>query len=264
MIKSFALTLALISAPFYALALDVVEGTHYSEIPNATASSTPKLTEFFSFYCHNCFNMETQYLPAIKANLNSQVQFDNKHVDFMNTDIGTEVMRSLAVIQHLESQTQQAQLTHAMFAAIQGEEGANGHDHNAENHDHAPQVNSREDIQKVFVKFGVAPPLYDALADSKETDAQLALWREQQNRFSIQSVPSFVVNDKYLVNLGAMKSLDDLVSTINYLAVDKDALPAKSSSTPVPQIKNYAWLLGALILLIAGIGFAAMRRKKTA
>jgi thiol-disulfide isomerase/thioredoxin len=227
MIKPLALAVALLISPLSTFAANFVEGTHYTQVSDKAPSSEPKLTEFYSFYCHNCFNMETNYLPEIKANLNKQVSFESKHVDFMNSAIGTEVMRSLSVIQSVDNQDA---LTHAMFTAIQGAAGANGHDHSAPGHQHEPQINNRDDIKKVFAQFGIDATQYDKLADSKNTDEKLTLWRAQQNDFNVQSVPTFIVNDKYRVDLSQIKTLDELIGLINYLAVEKDATPAKAAS----------------------------------
>lgn len=240
MIKPLALAVALIVTPLSAFAANFVEGTHYTQVSDKAPSSEPKLTEFYSFYCHNCFNMETNYLPDIKANLNKQISFDSKHVDFMNSAIGTEVMRSLAVIQNVENKEA---ITHAMFTAIQGEAGANSHDHSAPGHQHEPQINSRDDIKKVFAQFGIDAAKYDELADSKDTDEKLALWRAQQEQFRVESVPTFIVNDKYAVNLSNIKTLDELIGLVNYLAIEKDAkAPASSGGS-----------LGWLFLVFAAV-----------
>jgi len=218
MIKYFAVALTLIAASFSTLATPFVAGKHYTQISNNMVTSTPKVTEFFSFYCHNCFNMETQYLSEIKAGLDESVSFDTKHVDFMNSDIGTEVMRSLAVIHEVD---QAEKLNHAMFAAIQGNEGANGHDHQAQGHQHPSEINSRKDIQKVFNQFGVDSATYDSLADSSDTDKKLALWRKQQDQYKIDGVPAFIVNDKYAINMSEIRTLDELIELMNYLATTK-------------------------------------------
>lgn len=218
MIKHIALALTLAVAPLSSFAAQFIEGKHFTQVSDKAASTQPKLTEFYSFYCHNCFNMETQYLGDIKANLNKNVKFDSKHVDFMNSEIGTEVMRSLAVIQELNAGDQ---LTHAMFAAIQGEEGAHGHDHANETTPHKkPELNNRDDIKKVFAANGIDATQYDKIADSKAVDNKIALWRAQQREFDIQSVPAFIVNDKYAVNMGEVRSLGQLIDLINYLALE--------------------------------------------
>ena len=218
MFKHLALAVTLAIAPLSTFAAQFIEGKHYTQISNKMVPSEPKVTEFFSFYCHNCFNMETKYLPEIKAGLDKQVTFDTKHVDFMNSDIGTEVMRALAVIHTFDNQEA---LKVAMFGAIQGEGNDSGHDHSAPGHEHAPEINSRDDIKKVFAKFDIDGAKYDALADSPETEKKLSLWRQQQVMFRIQSVPTFIVNDKYAINMNEMRTLDDLVNVMNYLALKK-------------------------------------------
>ncbi|WP_110457268.1 thiol:disulfide interchange protein DsbA/DsbL [Shewanella algidipiscicola] len=218
MIKHIALALTLAIAPLSSFAAQFIEGKHFTVVSDKAPSTEPKLTEFYSFYCHNCFNMETQYLGDIKANLKPGVSFDSKHVDFMDSDIGTEVMRSLAVIQELNVEDK---MIHAMFAAIQGEEGANGqsHDHDHSAHD-KPEINTRDDIKKVFSANGIDVSNYDSLADSQAVTDKINLWRAQQREFRIQSVPTFIVNDKYAVNLGQVRTLGELIDLINYLAVE--------------------------------------------
>jgi len=125
-------------------------------------------------------------------------------------------MRSLAVIQTLDNPKP---LTDAMFKVIQGDNGEK-HDHSAPGHKHAEPLKSRDDIKAVFAKFGVDSAQYDAAADSKETNAKLALWRAQQQEFRVQSVPAFVVNDKYAVNMSSVRTLGELIDLINYLAVE--------------------------------------------
>lgn len=215
MSKKLALVLILALLPLSACAEEFVEGTHYTRISEQPASKEPKLTEFFSFYCHNCFAFETQYLPQIKSGLNDTIRFETKHVDFMNSEIGTEVMRSLAVIHQLGSPEA---MKLAMFNAIQGEDAAGGHDHSAPGHEHEPTINNRDDIKKVFAEHGVSASQYDALADNAISDEKLALWRAQQTQFQVASVPAFIVNDKYQVNLRQMRTVEQITELINYLS----------------------------------------------
>ncbi|WP_281213142.1 thiol:disulfide interchange protein DsbA/DsbL [Shewanella insulae] len=218
MIKHIALALTLAVAPLTSFAAQFVEGQHFMTVSDKAPSTSPKLTEFYSFYCHNCYNMETQFLGDIKANLDKRVSFDSKHVDFMNSDIGTEVMRSLGVIQELGVEDK---MVHAMFSAIQGEQSGHGHSHD---HDHSahekPAINTRDDIKKVFADQGIDISKYDEIADGKTVSGKLDLWRAQQREFRIQSVPTFIVNDKYAVNLSQIRTLGELIDLINYLAVE--------------------------------------------
>lgn len=243
MLKRLTLAATLTALPFCTLAADFVEGKHFVQLTDKAPSKTPKLTEFFSFYCHNCFNMEVMYLPAIKQGLKDGISFDTKHVDFMNSEIGTEVMRSLAVIQASDNS---AELVHAMFGAIQGADGGQGHhDHSAHGHNHEPAIQTSADIKAVFAKHGIDAAAYDKLAYSADTDAKLALWRQQQQEFQVQSVPSFIVNDKYKVNLQEIRTLEELSELINYLATEKD--------TPQQEDKggSLGWAFIGLLALMA-------------
>lgn len=219
MIKKIALALTLAIAPLSSYAANFYEGTHYTEISDKAPSSQPKLTEFFSFYCHNCYAFESQYMPAIKPHLNKDIQFDTKHVEFQPSTMMTEVMRSLAVIQALSKDDvkKQGKMNLAMFNAIQGEP-TDTHDHGAPGDNHEPKIKNRDDIKKLFMQFGVSSDQYDKLADSKETNDKLALWRKQAREFRVQSVPAFIVNDKYMVNLGNIRNLGEMIDLINFLS----------------------------------------------
>ncbi|NKF49593.1 thiol:disulfide interchange protein DsbA/DsbL [Shewanella sp. WXL01] len=217
MIKHIALALTLAVAPLSSFAAQFVEGKHYTQVSNRVAPSEPKVTEYFSFYCHSCYNMETKYLPFIKQHIDKKIAFENKHVDFMNSDLGTEVMRSLVVMNQTEHKHD---LALKMFTAIQGD-ASDGHDHGAHGHKHESEINSRDDIKKVFAEFGIDSAAYDKMADDAATDKALSQWRQEQVMYNVRSVPSFVVNDKYLINMNEMRSLEQIIDLMNYLALKK-------------------------------------------
>ncbi|MGL5393436.1 MAG: DsbA family protein, partial [Shewanella sp.] len=107
------------------------------------------------------------------------------------------------------------------------------------------------DIKQVFAKFGIDGAKYDELADSTTTNEKLALWRSQQQQFRVESVPAFIVNDKYAINLGSIKTLDELNGLINYLAMEKD----------VPAPKSAGGSLGWFFLAFAAaIGLGRQKR----
>ena len=79
---------------------------------------------------------------------------------------------------------------------------------------HVNQVNfkTQEDLKQVFVANGVDGKQFDELMGnaqiSNEAQSMMALWEEKQ----IESVPTIVVNGKYRINMGKLKSLDELKS----------------------------------------------------
>ncbi|MFQ6372738.1 DsbA family protein [Shewanella sp. YIC-542] len=235
MLKPILAAVVISVASLSAQAADFVEGKHYTQIANK-GSDTPKISEFFSFYCPHCYQMSQKYLPFIKSNLKPEVTFESKHVDFMNSALGTEVMKSLAVMEQLGLEKQ---LANPMFAAVQGDA-----DHSQPDHQHQSTINSRDDIKAIFAQAGVDAAKYDEVADGNEVNSTIKLWRQQQNDFRIDSVPAFIVNDKYLINLSEMRSVKDLVDITNYLATEKDE-PQKSSGG------SLGWLFLAFATLTA-------------
>ena len=88
MIKKFAATLmvamiTLMTASANAIPLRFEEGKHYQVI-SKVASSEPKLTEYFSFYCGHCFRFET-LVSSLKTKLPADAKFVKSHVDFMRS-----------------------------------------------------------------------------------------------------------------------------------------------------------------------------------
>ena len=234
MLKPALAALVLATASLSAHATDFVEGKHYVQVADK-ASDSPKVTEYFSFYCPHCYQMSTKYLNFIKAKIDPKISFDDAHVDFMNSSIGTEVMRSLAVMKKLGVEKE---LAHKMFAAIQGDQpGA---------HNHASTINSRDDIKKVFATAGIDGAKYDEVADSSETTDMINSWRSEQNQFQVDSIPTFIVNDKYRINMEEIRSVADLTDLIDFLANKKDE---KSGGS-----------IGWVFLAFAGLAAISRRR----
>ncbi len=223
MIKKAALALTLAVASMSSYAATFYEGKHYTEITDKAPSAQPKLTEFFSFYCDNCYAFEAQYMPAIKPHLNKEIKFESKHVEFQRNEMMTEMMRALAVIHQLagDDVNKMGEMTLATFTAMQGSDAAAGHAASGHGHNHEQHITSRDDLKKLFSSFGVSAKQYDEMADSKVTNEKIALWRKQAQEFRIQSVPSFIVNDKYMVNLGQIRNLGEMIDLINFLSTKK-------------------------------------------
>ncbi len=238
MLKPALAVLMLAGASFAAHATDFVEGKHYTQVANK-ASDSPKVTEYFSFYCPHCYNMSNKYLNFIKAKIDPSIKFDDAHVDFMNSSIGTEVMRSLAVMKTLGVEKE---LLPKMFAAIQGD-NAGAHDHS---HPHPTTINNRDDIKQVFASAGIDAAKYDEVADSSATTDTINRWRQEQNSYQVESIPTFIVNDKYRINMDEIRSVADLTELIDYLATKK---AEKSGGS-----------MGWLFLAFAGLAAASRRR----
>ncbi|TKB50985.1 thiol:disulfide interchange protein DsbA/DsbL [Ferrimonas sediminicola] len=217
MSKRIALALALMCAPLATWAAQFVEGTHYMVVSDKPATETPVIKEFFSLYCGHCYNMEKRYLPLIKPGLDKSIDFQQAHVDFMNSEIGTEVILSLAVMQEMGVEDKVKKPLFGILAGGDHHHGP-GEAHDPETED---QIKTRSDIKKVFTDNGVDVADYDKIAASDAVKSKVTAWMMDQQKFRIQSVPTFVVNDKYMINMSQIRTLSELTELMNYLATEK-------------------------------------------
>ncbi|TKB55014.1 thiol:disulfide interchange protein DsbA/DsbL [Ferrimonas aestuarii] len=214
MSKRIALALALAIAPLSSWAAQFVEGTHYTVVSQGPATEKPTIKEFFSLYCHNCETMEKRYLPLIKPGLDKSIDFQQGHVNWKQDHINTEVALSLAVMQEMGVADK---VKKPMFDAL-----IVPHNHGpGEHHENEDKVKNRDDIKAVFTAAGVDVADYDKIAESTQVKKKIMTWMLEQQKFQIQSVPTFIVNDKYMINMGSIQTLGQLTDLMNWLATQK-------------------------------------------
>ncbi|AQS38378.1 Thioredoxin [Shewanella psychrophila] len=197
--KALLIAIALLMAPMAAMAVDYKEGVHYTVINQGPATAKPEITEFFSFYCGHCYNFSKTEVPKIKANLPEGVVFKQNHVDFIGREMGVEMSRAFAVAHQLKVEDK---IEKAIFAAI---------------HEKKEHFTSRDDVRKLFIANGVEGKDFDAAADSFMVSAQMSQMKRATENAKISGVPSLVVNGKYRVETGAIKSYDELLDIAYYL-----------------------------------------------
>ncbi|ASJ95328.1 thiol:disulfide interchange protein DsbA/DsbL [Shewanella marisflavi] len=197
--KALLVALALLVAPMAALAADYKEGVHYTVINEGPATAKPEIAEFFSFYCPHCYNFAKVQVPQIKANLPEGVVFKQNHVEFIGREMGPEMSRAFAVAHQLKVEDK---MEHALFSAI---------------HDKKQRFTSRDDIRKLFIANGIDGKDFDAAANSFMVSAQMAQMKRATENAKLSGVPALVVNGKYRVETGAIKSYDELLQIAYYL-----------------------------------------------
>lgn len=198
--KALLMVAALLLAPMAAIAADYQEGVHYTVINDGPGTAKPEITEFFSFYCPHCYNFSKTVVPQILKNIPEGVAFNQAHVDFIGKEMGVEMSRAFAVAHQLNVEDK---LDAALFAAI---------------HDKKQHFTNRDDVRAVFVANGVEGKTFDAAADSFMVKAQMAKMKRDTENAQISGVPALVVNGKYRVETGAVKSYDELLDIAYYLA----------------------------------------------
>lgn len=197
------LPLAVTAAP-----TEYEEGVHY-DVVSDRASKKPEIKEFFSFYCPACNNYES-LLDEVKPKLDKSVKFKKSHVDFVgvrNAENQQMISQALATAEVLP---QKDALIAAMF-----------------NHIHAKRAKFNElaDIKDVFVAQGVDGDKFDKVYKSFSVRTMSSKMKREQTYYqekgALRSVPTFIVNGKYKLNLGRETGItapEDISKLINYLA----------------------------------------------
>ncbi|MGX9541732.1 thiol:disulfide interchange protein DsbA/DsbL [Shewanella sp. A22] len=197
--KALLMAAALLLAPMAAMAADYKEGVHYTVINDGPETAKPEITEFFSFYCPHCFNFAKTVVPKIEANLPDGVEFNQAHVEFIGRQMGVEMSRAFAIAEQLNVKDK---IEPALFSAI---------------HDKRQQFTRPDDIRALFIANGVDAKAYDAAANSFMVNAKMSKMKRDTENAKISGVPSLVVNGKYRVETGSIKSYDELIDIAFYL-----------------------------------------------
>lgn len=189
-----------------ATAVDYKEGVHYTVInqgPVTAATAQPEITEFFSFFCGHCYNFSKVQVPQIKENMPEGVVFKQNHVEFIGGKMGVEMSLAFAVAHQLKVDDK---IDKAIFSAI---------------HEKKQQFINRDDIRKLFIDNGVDGKVFDAAANSFMVSAEMSKMKRATENAQISGVPALVVNGKYRVETGAIKSYDELLDIAYYLTSKK-------------------------------------------
>ncbi|MFO6425436.1 thiol:disulfide interchange protein DsbA/DsbL [Motilimonas sp. KMU-193] len=196
--KKYLLMLAaIIMLPMSAHAAKYEAGTHY-EIVKEVGTKQPEVIEFFSYFCPHCYKF-TPFMEQIKERAPEGVKFKKNHVEFLGKEMGPEMARAFAAAELLKVEPE---LTNAMFAAI---------------HDQRRPMTNRDDIKAVFAEVGVDGAKFDSAANSFPVNGMLKQMQRNAETFKIRATPAVVVNGKYLINAGSVRSIDEYSALLNYL-----------------------------------------------
>lgn len=199
--KVFALILGLMLVPLAAQAVEYKEGTHY-QVVKQTATAAPEVTEFFSFYCGHCFKFEP-VISSLKAKLEDDVKFKKTHVDFLGK-MGPQLTQAYAAAEILQVEDKFSEI---IFEQI---------------HIRGKSFNNEDDILAVFAKAGVAQQEAQAALQSFPVNGLASQMRRDTETFQIRGVPTLIVNGKYKVNTGSVKSEEEFIALVDFLSKKKN------------------------------------------
>jgi thiol:disulfide interchange protein DsbA len=209
--KKFAVLFVtlLFSTMVSAIPLRFEEDKHYQVI-SKTASTTPVVTEYFSFYCPHCFKFEF-VAKGIEKALPAGTKFEKSHVDFMRSaSQETQQLLSRALIA-----SQKLKLGHKIIDAI--------FDHI---HTQSKPFSDINDIKALFVANGIAAEEFDNAMNSFSVKGAANKMKKAQedlsNRQVMTGVPMFIVNNKYKIISKELRSQQDYNDLVQFLLTKKD------------------------------------------
>lgn len=180
-----------------------VKGTHFSEL-STPINNNQEVREFFSFYCPGCYRHEP-IIKTLKASLPINSPLIKNHIDNMpGRDVAIEKALSKAIITAKLLKIED-EITDAIFKYIHVNKGT---------------FSNENDIKKIFLLHDVDSKRFDktftsfsvAAAVNKMSKASLTLKKQ-----GITRVPTVIVNGKYLVKTGAIKSKQEYIDLVLYL-----------------------------------------------
>lgn len=183
------------------------EGKHY-EVVSATGSETPKVQEFFSFYCGHCY----RFAPVARnlaANIPADIPFEKVHVDFMAA-APAEMQQALSRAYLVGKELGQADMVAGLIFNYIHQQGAG--------------FNSDSDIRNLLLVNDIDAAAFDAKFNSLPILSAVQSMKEQQIKWSengvLKGVPTLIVNGRYKVNYAALEPEQfeaDLQALVNFL-----------------------------------------------
>ena len=192
----FAFTL-LLGASFVNASDTFNENEHYQAL-NTTQSANSKVVEYFSYYCPFCYNFEP-IVAELKLALPEGVNLQKIPVAFHGGPLAPDVQRAHAMAETLKVAEQ---FSTALFAQI---------------HQQRKPPQNRDALKQLFAELGVDSDKFAANFSSLPVNSLVNEYELAIGNANIRSVPTFIVNDKYLVNISAVSSQQQFNELVNYL-----------------------------------------------
>jgi len=175
------------------------ENTHYKLVDPTGKVSQPTVTEFFSYGCPACRGMEGN-LADWKKTKPADLKFEYMHVYGMNPtwDVYAKIFYTAEALGILDK-------THtATFNLIHVE-------HKAPKND--------DEVVAFLTKFGVEEAQVRSTMKSFAVNSRLNFAKQKSRTYKLSSVPSFIVNNKYLIphtELGTIPVLESVLTQLPY------------------------------------------------
>jgi thiol:disulfide interchange protein DsbA len=192
--------LALISAALLSFSVHATKFTEgdYYKVLEQPQSTTPIVTEFFSFYCPHCFQFEP-IMRDLKTKLPNDVKRQKMHVSFMGGPMGKVMSKAFATTVILNISDKMGPV---LFNYIQT----------------LNQLPRNEaEVRQIFIDEGVPAAEFDGAFNSFAVNSMVARFDKSFEDAGLTGVPAVIVNNKYLVKTNKIKSADEYFELVNFL-----------------------------------------------
>lgn len=196
-IKLFLLLIILPVATFAATTATFEAGKDFQELQAPSDAAKNQVTEFFSYGCHYCFQLEPYVEKWVKSKGDS-IQFKRIPVVFRPS------WKTYAKAYYVASALDvESKITPELFNAIQKKR---------------QDLNSSGEMVDFFVSQGVdKAQVTAAFAPSPTMESLLKNGVEKMQAYRINGVPAFIVGGKYKTDLQMAKTPDRLIQILDYL-----------------------------------------------
>lgn len=176
------------------------EGKHY-EVVADQKTEKPTVTEFFSLFCGHCFQFEA-LVDTVAASLKAGTKFEKSHVNYLprnNEATQFGIVKAFIAMQDLGMQKE---LSAQFFSAI-----------------HLKQIviDSEDDIKQIFLANNISEEKFQKVYTDPELIKRAKVMAKQWEEKKVSNVPTLVVNGMYKIDMGSVKSIEELVALTNFL-----------------------------------------------
>lgn len=187
---------ALMLAPLAIAASEFKEGVEYTVVKE-TATTTPEVTEFFSYVCPHCYSFEP--LVNALAKRVPDVEIKKVPVSFLGRDMGPVLQKAYAAARLLEVEDK---MTPVIFDQI---------------HRQKKMPQSMADVKAIFVANGVEAKTFDGVINSFALNGMVAQYDRTTEAFNVRGTPTIIVNGKYQLNMSEIGSEDRFYRIVEHL-----------------------------------------------
>ncbi|PSW11709.1 thiol:disulfide interchange protein DsbA/DsbL [Photobacterium sanctipauli] len=173
------------------------EGDHY-KVLDLPQSNSPLVTEFFSFYCPHCNSFEPM-IQQLKKTLPDNAKLQKNHVSFMGGAMGKSMSKAYATAVVLGVEDK---MTPVLFARV---------------HDMQKPPRNDKELRQMFIDEGVSAEDFDGAFNSFAVNSMVNRFNKAFQDSGLTGVPAVVVNNKYLVQTGKIRSADEYFELVNFL-----------------------------------------------